>query len=246
MRAWGSGKLTGKFDCKSDCEIYCEWILAHKWTKMFYAAGSRRSQFLRGRASARSSPLSSIANSSGRITRQLSSVAAGQRKRPFSNRFAHTHSPLPSHTRTFKRVRSRLENRNRCPLSGSCTETIAHQAVESVESLAHVHALDGDVDLRRRTQAEHQALSATRIRRASAASENPHPLAIRRPLPSISTNPVSGSAGASNFTRTNCCGALDRPVSPDVTSQRAQLDSGLLRRTPAATIRLPGTAGQPA
>ena len=65
---------------------------------MFYAAGSRRSQFLRGRASARSSPLSSIANSSGRITTQPASVAVGQRKRPFSSRFAHTHSPLPSHT----------------------------------------------------------------------------------------------------------------------------------------------------
>jgi len=35
--------------------------------KMFYAAGARRSQFRRGRASARSSPLTSIANSSGRI-----------------------------------------------------------------------------------------------------------------------------------------------------------------------------------
>ena len=75
---------------------------------MFYAAGSRRSQFLRGRASPTSSPLSSIANSSGRITTQLPSVAAGQRKRPFSKRFAHTHSPLPSQTNTFRRVRDRV------------------------------------------------------------------------------------------------------------------------------------------
>ena len=42
---------------------------------MFYAAGARRSQFLRGRASATSSPLTSIANSSGRITAQSSQLA---------------------------------------------------------------------------------------------------------------------------------------------------------------------------
>ena len=81
--------------------------------KMFYAAGARRSQFRRGRASARSSPLTSIANSSGRITTLRASAASGHRKRPFSNRFAHTHNPLPSHTSAFKRVRVRLVNRNK-------------------------------------------------------------------------------------------------------------------------------------
>jgi hypothetical protein len=51
--------------------------------------------------------------------------------------------------------------------------------------------------------------SAIRISRASPASANPHPLAMRRPLPSISTKPVSGSLGSSSFTRTNCAGASD-------------------------------------
>jgi hypothetical protein len=41
------------------------------------------------------------------------SLTIGQRKRPFSSRFAYTHNPLPSHTRAFKRVRVRLENQNR-------------------------------------------------------------------------------------------------------------------------------------
>jgi hypothetical protein len=38
-------------------------------------------------------------------------------------------------------------------------ETIPHEAVESVEALAHVHALDGHIDLGRRTQAKHEAYS---------------------------------------------------------------------------------------
>ena len=63
---------------------------------MFYAAGARRSQFFRGRAAAMSSPFTSIANSSGRMITQPPSCAVGQRKRPFSSRLAHTHSPLPS------------------------------------------------------------------------------------------------------------------------------------------------------
>src|ERR1041385_2202797 len=91
-------------------------------------------------------------------------------------------------------------------------ETIPHQPVESVEALAHVHTLDGDVDFRRRAQAKHQACSTTRISLASAGSGNSHPLAIRRPLPSIKTNPLSGSAGASSFTCTSCRGASDRPA----------------------------------
>jgi hypothetical protein len=32
---------------------------------------------------------------------------------------AHTQSPLPSQTRTFKRLRWALQNKNRCPLRGS-------------------------------------------------------------------------------------------------------------------------------
>ena len=33
---------------------------------------------------------------------------------------AHTHNPLPSHTKAFRRVFVLLLNENRCPLSGSC------------------------------------------------------------------------------------------------------------------------------
>src|SRR5580693_1239930 len=74
---------------------------------------------LRCRVCFTSKPFTSMANSSARIVTLCLSSASGQRKRPFSSRFAHTHSPLPSHTSAFKRVRVRLENRNRCPLSGS-------------------------------------------------------------------------------------------------------------------------------
>src|SRR5712692_8616471 len=89
-----------------------------KCSRTFYA--DRRYQ-LRGRVCWRSSPFTSMANSSARIvTLACFSLATGQRKRPFSKRLAHTHIPLPSHTSAFKRVRVRLENRNTCPLSGSC------------------------------------------------------------------------------------------------------------------------------
>ena len=73
-----------------------------------YAAGVCRIQFLRGRAWARSSPLTSIANSSGLIVTLRAALPAGQPKRPRSRRLAHTHSPLPSHTRALRRVRDRV------------------------------------------------------------------------------------------------------------------------------------------
>src|SRR5262249_31160789 len=85
---------------------------------------------------------------------------------------------------------------------------IAHQTEEPIKSLSHIHTLDGDVDLGCWTQPKHYAVSATRISRAIAVSPNPQPLAMRRPLPSISTNPVPGSGGVSIFTRTNCCSGL--------------------------------------
>src|SRR6266700_2474054 len=71
-----------------------------------------------------SSPFTSIANSSARIVtlRTASSFvgSTGQRKRPFSRRFAHTHNPLPSHTNAFSLVFVLFVNKNKCPLSGSC------------------------------------------------------------------------------------------------------------------------------
>jgi hypothetical protein len=38
---------------------------------------------------------------------------------PFLYLLAQTQSPLPSQTRTFNRLRWALQNKNRCPLSGS-------------------------------------------------------------------------------------------------------------------------------
>src|ERR1700694_6028126 len=77
--------IIGEKPCK------CEFS-AREGEEMFYAAGARRSQFLRGLAWPRSSPLTSIANSSGRIT-TLRAPLSGQPKRPLSSRFAHTHNP---------------------------------------------------------------------------------------------------------------------------------------------------------
>src|SRR5208337_622785 len=54
-----------------------------------------------------------------RTTLPCASPDCGQVKRPFSNRLAQTQSPLPSQTRTFKRLRWPLQNKNRCPLRGS-------------------------------------------------------------------------------------------------------------------------------
>ena len=86
---------------------------------MFYAAGSRRCQFDRRRAWARSIPLISIPSSSGRIDTLQASVACGQWNLPLSNRLAQTHNPLPSHNNAFSLVRVRFVNRNKCPLRGS-------------------------------------------------------------------------------------------------------------------------------
>src|ERR1700680_4790452 len=67
-----------------------------------------------------SSPFTSIANSSERMVTLRASFVSGHRKRPFSSRFAHTHNPLPSHTKAFSRVFGLLVNKNKCPLNGSC------------------------------------------------------------------------------------------------------------------------------
>src|ERR1700680_1269508 len=74
----------------------------------------------RGFVCFKSSPFTSIANSSARIVTLRTFSASGQRKRPFSRRFAHTHNPLPSHTKAFSRVFVLLVNKNKCPLNGSC------------------------------------------------------------------------------------------------------------------------------
>jgi hypothetical protein len=67
------------------------------------------------------------------IGEQSPSAAARRQNRPFSSRFAQTHSPLPSPTRTFSRLQARLGNRNRCP-------SVAHQSVPgSVQNFRRQH-----------------------------------------------------------------------------------------------------------
>src|SRR3954467_11145972 len=68
----------------------------------------------------RSIPPTSNTNSSWLSTTFPCSLAtSGHRKRPFSSRFAHTHSPLPSQNSSFSRLRGALENTKTCPLRGS-------------------------------------------------------------------------------------------------------------------------------
>src|SRR5882724_154168 len=52
-------------------------------------------------------------------TLPCASPDCGQVKHPFGNFFAQIHKPVPSQTRTFKRLRCALQNKNRCPLRGS-------------------------------------------------------------------------------------------------------------------------------
>src|SRR5450759_4894651 len=74
----------------------------------------------RRRLPARSMPPNSSASSSWLSTTFACPLAAsGHRKRPFSKRFAHTHSPLPSQNSSFTRLRCAFENRKTCPLIGS-------------------------------------------------------------------------------------------------------------------------------
>src|SRR3954462_3760966 len=59
----------------------------------------------------RSIPPTSNTNSSWLSTTFPCSLAtSGHRKRPFSSRFAHTHSPLPSQNSNFSRFRCAFEN----------------------------------------------------------------------------------------------------------------------------------------
>src|SRR6516165_1420520 len=106
-----------------------------------------------GHASARSSPLISIVNSSGRITTHCPPAAAGQRKRPFSNRFAQTHSPLPSqHLQPTPRS---IREQEQMAAQRILPEPVAHQSEETVESLPHVHTFGSDLGCR--TETKHYA-----------------------------------------------------------------------------------------
>ena len=57
-----------------------------------------------------------VARSSGRIVIHRPSRADGHRKRPFSKRFEQTHSPLPSHTKAFRRLLPRFVRRQGPPV----------------------------------------------------------------------------------------------------------------------------------
>jgi hypothetical protein len=195
MRSWGSGAATGKFDSKRK-RPQLRVFSARSMEEMFYAAVLRRNQFLRGRAWVTSSPLTSIVNSSGRITTLRVLSAPGHRKRPFSSRFAHTHNPLPSHTSAFRRVLLRLVNRNRCPLKGSCPRWSRTNPYRPSNPLAHINRFHGDVDFLRQPQPEHHALSAMRIRRISSASPNFQLLSIRRPLAKLRVKLAESSPAA--------------------------------------------------
>jgi serine/threonine protein kinase len=61
---------------------------------------------------------------------------------------------------------------------------------------------DGQVYFRRRPESEHQALSATRMRRASSASAKCPPISMRRPFLSTTAKPAKARAG-SRVTSTN-------------------------------------------
>src|SRR5438094_218406 len=70
----------------------------------------------------RSIPPTSNTNSSWLSTTFPCSLAtSGHRKRPFSSRFAHTHSPLPCQNSNFCRFRWPLDHTKSCPLSASPT-----------------------------------------------------------------------------------------------------------------------------
>jgi hypothetical protein len=94
---------------------------------------------------------------SARIVRLRTLSTSGQRKLPFSRRLAHTHNPLPSHINAFKRVFVLLVNKNKCPLKGReavtasqrwiLPQVIAHQPMQSFETLSHVDGFYRDVDL---------------------------------------------------------------------------------------------------
>src|SRR6516165_3714385 len=85
-----------------------------------------------GHASARSSPLISIVNSSGRIT---------------------THCPLPSqHLQPTPRS---IREQEQMAAQRILPEPVAHQSEETVESLPHVHTFGSDLGCR--TETKHYA-----------------------------------------------------------------------------------------
>jgi len=75
---------------------------------------------------------------------------------------------------------------------GIAAQVVAHQAVQTIKSLAHVRASGGHVDPRRWPKSEHRhyTLSNTASRRSSVAASKPRFTSILRPLINATTNPL--------------------------------------------------------
>jgi hypothetical protein len=69
--------------------------------------------------------------------RRMSEItASGHRKRPFSRRFAHTQSPLPSQNSSFSRFALRVGKQKDVPAQRIARQPVADQTEESFKSLA--------------------------------------------------------------------------------------------------------------
>src|SRR4051795_10180161 len=94
----------------------------------------------------RSIPPTSNTNSSWLSTTFPCSLAtSGHRKRPFSSRFAHTHSPLPSQNSSFSRFRWAFENTKTCRSEGRLTTGRAPGRIV-LQALAQVRCTHRQVD----------------------------------------------------------------------------------------------------
>jgi len=96
-----------------------------------------------------------------------------QQRELFVTLLAQTHSPLPSKTRTFNRLRWALQNKNRCPLRGSHANRSRTNPYSPSNPLPHVGDPGGQIDPCCSTQSKHglyplqhthQALERTRIK----------------------------------------------------------------------------------
>ena len=118
----------------------------------------------------------------------------GQRNLPPSNFFAHTQSPLPSYTSSFKRLRRALANRNTWPLSDPA-QMIAHQTVQTIKffrmSVAPAATLSASPV---RTRTSPHALSNTVSRRSSVSASNPSPTSSMLTGDSTSRTPPTPAA----------------------------------------------------
>ena len=124
---------------------------------------------------------------------------------------AHTHSPLPSQTRIFRRLRWALQNKKRCPLRGSHNNRFANQAIQALEALAHVRGSGREIDPCSCAQSKHGLHPLQHTHQTlSVCTSKSRCTSIRRPPHNTTASPQLACWSAGGFLMVNSTGT-NRP-----------------------------------